>query len=203
MDEATKQAILDAIKPKSTQLNSDDLIPGPITVTIENVRTDGDKIAIDISGEQPWKPWHPCKGMLRLMIEAFKTNEPSKWKGHKLTLYRDPKVLFKGLVVGGIRISHATGIDRPTDFKVTVTRDRKETYTIHPIEVAEVTDEDKAMIEQLTGEIAAAETMVVLEAIKFVIKTKQKCVQDALRSTYMSRQRELKQPENMDAEPSE
>ena len=54
------ESIADTIKPKSDQLNSDDLIAGPMTVTILGVRrgsTREQPVIIDIDGgHMPYKP---------------------------------------------------------------------------------------------------------------------------------------------------
>ena len=55
--------ITDTIKPKSDQLNADDLISGPITVKIVKVsKVSGDQpIVIEIEGD--YQPFKPCKSM--------------------------------------------------------------------------------------------------------------------------------------------
>jgi len=55
-----------------------------------------------------------------------------------MRLYRDPKVKFGGMEVGGIRISHASHIDGPKTFPLTATRGRKAPYTVKPLEAQEV-----------------------------------------------------------------
>jgi len=190
MDEATRQQILEAIKPKSDQLNADDLVSGPITVTIDAVRLVGDKVSIDIRGDQEWKPWKPCKGVVRLLIEAWGTNEPSDWKGRRVTLYRDPDVLFQGLRVGGIRVSHVSHIKEPQEVRVTISRGRKQTFTVHPLDVP-MTESDKKEIETILAEIESAETMETLKAIGFVVKQKSKDVQDGVRQAYKVKQKSL------------
>ena len=194
MDDKMLQAILEACKPKSNQLNAVDLEPGPITVDILNVREVKREIWVDLSGG--WKPWHPCKGMMRIMLKVFGPN----WQGHSLTLFREPSVLFSGVRVGGIEISHMTGLDKPTDFDVVVTRGTNKVVTIFPLVVTKLSEEDKAMIEQLTADIATSDTMETLKAVGFVLKNKPKPIQNALRAAYGKRQAELKN-ENLDAEP--
>jgi hypothetical protein len=59
----TMMRLRDTITPKSDQLNADDMITGPITVTITGVRR-GDKdqpVVIDIDGG--YQPYKPCKSM--------------------------------------------------------------------------------------------------------------------------------------------
>jgi len=126
-----------AIKPKSDQLNADDLIGGPITIKITNVR--------EMSGEQPiaisfegdnGKPYKPGKSMLRVMVEVWGL-EGDNYIGHSLTLYRDPEVKFGGQNVGGIRISHMTGLNSEKSFLLTVARSRRAPYTVKPLKVSQ------------------------------------------------------------------
>ena len=53
-----------------------------------------------------------------------------------MTLYCDPAVKFGGVAVGGIRISHMTGIDKPVDLMLTTTRSKRSVYTVQPLRVA-------------------------------------------------------------------
>jgi len=93
---------------KSDQLNADDLMGGPVTVTILGVSlVIGDQpVAVAISGFQPWKP---CKTMRRLLTTAWGA-DASVWIGKRVTLYRDPAVTFGDGAVGGVRVSHMSGI---------------------------------------------------------------------------------------------
>ena len=121
--------ISDTIIARSDQLNSDDLIGGPITVQITGV----DKV----TGEQPvevritggHKPWKPCKTMRRLLVHAWGA-EAGAWAGKWLTLYRDPTVRFGGDDVGGIRVSHLSGIERAITINLTATRGKKALHRV-------------------------------------------------------------------------
>lgn len=121
-----------AMAPKSDQLNADDLIVGPIDVTIQAVKTAADdKIAIEIgNGRQPWKP---CKSMLRLLTFCWGSAEPSEWIGKSVRLYRDPNVKFGSDTPGGIRVSHVSHIGEPKTAKLTVARSKRETFTVQPL----------------------------------------------------------------------
>jgi hypothetical protein len=99
------------IEPKSDQMNADDLLSGPKTITIT-------KVDIRPGTEQPvsmWyegdggKPFKPCKSMARVMVHCWGP-DASQYIGRSMTLYCDPKVLWGGMAVGGIRISHMTDI---------------------------------------------------------------------------------------------
>ena len=185
-DQPTREQVLASIEPKSDQLNADDLIPGPITVTITGVRR-GDQeqpIIVDLDGLRPYKP---CKSMRRLMIAVF-SDEPKKWVGHRMTLYNDPEVKWAGVKVGGIRISHMSGIGEPKTFLLTQTRGKKAEVTIFPIPA--MTEEDQTYIDGARDDIEKA-THEELKAIGFVLRQKSKTIQDALRPAYADRRAQL------------
>ena len=140
MNDISKLA--DTIAPKSDQLNADDLITGPITVTITNVsRGSKDQpVSIAINDRMPFKP---CKTMRRVLIKAW-GDDGKKWIGRSMTLYCDPSVKFGGVAVGGIRISHLSHIDKPLDLMLTTSRARKSQTVIQPL----VLEDYSAIIEK-------------------------------------------------------
>lgn len=96
------------IDPKSNQMNADDLIGGPKTITITRVSANQSSteqpIAISYQGDNG-KPYFPCKSMRRVLVSVW-GKDGAAYAGRSLTLYRDPTVTWGGLAVGGIRISH-------------------------------------------------------------------------------------------------
>jgi hypothetical protein len=120
------------IAPKSDQLNSDDLIAGPRTITITRVTGDQSApeqpVSIFFDGDGG-KPWKPCKSMRRVMVAAW-GREGDKYAGRSLTLYRDPAVKFGGIEVGGIRISHMSHIERDLTMPLTITRAKRAAYVV-------------------------------------------------------------------------
>lgn len=121
-------------KAKTDRLNSDDLIGiDSIVVTIEKIEKvkDEQPVRMRLSGGE-WKPWHPCKSMLRVMQAAW-GDEMRAWVGKSLELYREPTVRFGGLEVGGTRIRAMSGIDRPEDILITSTRGKKVPYPVRPL----------------------------------------------------------------------
>lgn len=191
-EQPTKAEVLASIVPKSDQLNADDLLTGPITVKITKVRK-GDKeqpIIVDIEGHRPYRP---CKSMRRILISVF-SDAPDKWIGEKLTLYCDPDVMWAGVRVGGIRISHMTGLATPTTFSVTKTRGKKEVVTIQPI-IETISENDRQSIDNILEEIETCTTLETLKAIGFVIKQKPSSVQEAVREQYKVKQKQLKESE--------
>ena len=187
-EDPTPEEIRKSIVPKSDQLNADDLVTGPITVTIEKVsRGDKDQpIVVSIAG-YPGRPFKPCKSMRRVLIAAF-GDDPKKWIGQRMTLYCDPEVTWAGVKVGGIRISHLSGLSEPKTFLLTRTRGKKSEYTIMPLKASA---DEQAFIDEVLGEIAKADTPEILKAIGFVVAKKPKPIQDAVRAAYAARQKEL------------
>lgn len=123
------------IAPKSNQLNADDLIAGPRTITITRVK------AAPSSAEQPieihfegdsGKPYMPCKSMRRVMVDVWGA-DGSTYSGRSLSLFRDDGVQFGGIKVGGIRISHMSHIDAPHVMALTVSRKSRASYTVAPL----------------------------------------------------------------------
>lgn len=122
------------VAPKSDQLNADDLIAGPRTVTITGVRGSGNSeqpVDVHFEGDDG-KPFKPCKSMRRVMIAAWGA-DASQYAGRSMTLYRDPKVKFGGMEVGGIRISHMTHLERELVMALTVTQKKREPYKVKPL----------------------------------------------------------------------
>lgn len=124
------------VVPKSDQLNADDLIAGPLTIRITGVEVPG--------GEQPvtihydggdGRPYRPGKSMRRALINLWGPDGEA-YIGRSLTLYRDEKVQFGGETVGGIRISHASHLDKPVTMALTATRGKRKPFTIQPLREA-------------------------------------------------------------------
>ena len=124
------------IEPKSDQLNSDDLISGPITVKIIRVSACADSsmqpIAVNFEGDNN-KPYKPCKSMRRVMVQIW-GKDGTAYVGRAMTLYRDPTVQFGGMAVGGIRISHMSDIDKPVTMALTASRANRKPFTVKPLE---------------------------------------------------------------------
>jgi len=187
MSDLTEQQVRDSIVPKSDQLNADDLLTGPVTVTIKHVKRGDREQPIVVELEPPHKPYKPCKSMRRVLIAVY-SDDPKQWVGQRLTLYRDDSVTWAGVRVGGIRISHMSGIDEPKTLLLTQTRGKRSEVTIHPL-VATATEQ--AYIADATKEIADAESMEMLKAIGFILEKKSQAVRDTLRPVYAKRKQEL------------
>jgi len=118
------------IIPKSDQINADDLISGPMTVTITGVAiSPGTEQPVSIDIGIPGKVYRPCKSMSRVLVAAWGPDAKA-YTGRTMTLYRDPTVKWGGLDVGGIRISHLSNIDRDMTMALTATRAQRKPYTV-------------------------------------------------------------------------
>ena len=123
------------VESKSDQVSADDLISGPRTIEITRVSADpGSKeqpILIDFIGSNG-KFFKPCKTVRRLLIHLYGPNGQD-FVGKKLTLYRDPEVSFGGVKTGGVRVSHASHIDKTVTVALTATRGNKKPVTVQPL----------------------------------------------------------------------
>lgn len=121
------------IVPKSTQLNADDLISGPITVRITAVKAGSAEqpVAIHYGGDNN-RPYLPSKSMRRVLVNAWGA-EASAYVGRSLKLYRDPNIKFGGEPVGGICISHMSDIPAPVEIALTVTRGKRKPFRVEPL----------------------------------------------------------------------
>jgi hypothetical protein len=126
--------MLASIGPKSSQLNADDLVGGQ-TKVIKITKVSG------VAGEQPiaihyegdnGKPYMPCKSMRRVLVNVWGP-DGTKYIGRFLTLYRDDKVLFGGIAVGGLRISHMSDISMSITMALTASKSQRKPFTVQPM----------------------------------------------------------------------
>ena len=129
------------IVPRSDQINADQLIGGPMTITITDVRTTGaadQPVAIHYEGENG-RPYKPCLTMRKVLILAWGA-DGMNWVGKSMTLYTDPAVKWGNDAVGGLRISHMTDIPKDIKVSLAVTKGKKAMYEVkrmeHPQEAA-------------------------------------------------------------------
>lgn len=133
-----KLSLMDTIAPKSDQLNYDDLISGPIRVRVTGLAKGSVdqpvivKVANAETGEQ-MRDYKPCKSMRRVLVSTW-GNSGKDWIGKEAVLVGDPGVVFGGAKVGGIRISHVSGITQPLRLMLTTTRSKRSEYVVKPIE---------------------------------------------------------------------
>ena len=131
MSDEKKMSLRDTIEPKSDQINYDDCIAGPIVDKVVNLAmgTPDQPVIVRLEKHRDYKP---CKSMRRVLIAAW-GDQGRLWIGKSLTLVGDPSVRFGGVEVGGIRISHLSGIDKPMTIKLTTARSKRSDYTVQPM----------------------------------------------------------------------
>jgi hypothetical protein len=119
--------------PRSDQQNFDDYSAGPKTVTISEVRAGSAEQPVEIHlVEYPGRPYKPSKSMRRVLVAAWGP-ESAPWPGRRMTLVGDPSVKFGGIVVGGIKISHLSNIDKKLTVSLTVTKGKRSPHTVEPL----------------------------------------------------------------------
>lgn len=151
-----------AIEAKSDQLNAADLVSGPITIKIAkfsvNDNAAAQKFCINFDGDNG-KPWKPCKGMVSVMCQIWRTTESSEMVGRSLTLFREPSVLYAGDNVGGIQISNASHISESITVRLRISRTKSVPFVVKPLAVQQ--DEPTGPTE---GEIEEAKDKARTEA---------------------------------------
>ena len=81
-DKPTKEEVVKSIEPDSSQINADDLVGGPITVAIADVRRGNKEQPIQIALVGHDRVYRPCKTMRRVLIAAF-SDDPKRWVGQR------------------------------------------------------------------------------------------------------------------------
>lgn len=138
----------DTIIPKSDQLNAEQLLGGPITITVTDVRRGGGEeqpVVIHYEGEGG-RPYKPCKSMRKVLVFAW-GQDGADWVGRSMTIYNRPDVKFGGEEVGGIRISHLSHIKSDIAIALTATRGRKEQTRIRKLDEAETVAGSRSRLE--------------------------------------------------------
>lgn len=130
----------ESIAPKSDQLNADDLIGGPVTVTVREVTAGNPEQPVNVALEEfPGRAYRPSKSMRRVMVLAWGP-EASAYAGRRLTLYRNPEITFGKDKVGGIEISHLSHLPKPLTIALTATRGKRKSFTVQPLAEVEKRD---------------------------------------------------------------
>ena len=156
-------------KPKSDQLNADDLLAGPITIRIrEAVESNDPKQSLWIyyHGDNG-KPYKPSVGMRRAMAFIWGDPDVSQLAGKCLKLFNNPAIKFGSETTGGIQISHASHIPKALTFLLTVSKGRRVAYTVNPLESYET---ELATLKKAANlaELRAAWESVGKDAQKFL-----------------------------------
>ena len=172
--------ISDSLAANSNQQNYDEFLAGPKTVTVSEVKKGSAEQPVEVHlVEFPGKPFKPAKRVRRVLAAACGT-DASQWAGRRLTIYGDPEVRYAGKAVGGLRVSHVSHIDKPVTVALTVTRGKREPFTVHPLPdatpytpsqdwlalmaSASTGDEKNAIWQQATQDGADADYLATLKA---------------------------------------
>lgn len=161
------------IEAKSDQVTADDLMGGPRTILV--TRATGNEgnadqpVNIWFEGDNG-KPFRPCKSMRRVMVKVWGA-DAAKYAGRSMTIYRDPKVKWGGMEVGGVRISHMSHMDAAISVALTATRGKKVMAKINPLKVeakpepkADAPDKAQQVTDAIIGRIEAGEPIEDIEA---------------------------------------
>lgn len=179
------------ISPRSDQLNADDLLSGPVTVSITGVSRGNSEQPVNIATAEfgDGRPFKPCLSMRRVMVSAWGP-DASKYVGRRMTLYRDASIRFGPQEVGGIRISHMSHIDAPVKIALTVTRGKRAPFTVEPLH--EPTPISPDIVAEFERDIAKASTPAELDEVAADLKS---CDlgphRDRLRGLWAERRKEL------------
>lgn len=128
--------MMHALQPRSDQMNAEDLLAGPRTFTITDVKVapEGTEqpIRVFLAEFPADRPWKPSKTMGRVLVAAW-GEEESAYIGRRLTLFRDPEITFGKDKVGGIRISHLSHLEKQIRVNLTSTRGKRAMHIIDPL----------------------------------------------------------------------
>lgn len=127
--------MMQTVIPKSDQLNFDDFITGKgriIEITAVTINAKAEQKCTINYKDDNGKPYKPNKSMCRVLFKVWGEDE-AKYIGRKLGLYGEPTVMFGGLEVGGILISHMSNIEAPIIVMLTKTKANKKPYTVKPL----------------------------------------------------------------------
>ncbi|MGO4583601.1 hypothetical protein AB4Z38_06900 [Arthrobacter sp. 2RAF6] len=141
----------DSLAPKSDQLDAVDLLSGPRTFTIENVSKHNAEQPFNFHFKEFPRVWRPGKSMRRVIVAAW-GSKGANYVGKRLTLYCDPSVEFGGAAVGGSRISHMSGIDKPLKVPLLIRQGRSAMFTVQPL-TEPVKRDFLAEAEQANGDV--------------------------------------------------
>lgn len=164
----TVEDLRPTIIPKSDQLNAEQLLGGPMTITVTEVRLGSGEeqpVVVHYAGENG-RPYKPCKTCRKVLIHAWGP-DGRQWPGRSMTLYNDPSVKFGGEDVGGIRISHMSDIERDIKVSLTTTRGKKAKYEV------------KRLSSAIAGQLVAITASETVEALKETFGAAYKATKDA------------------------
>jgi hypothetical protein len=149
--------LTESIAPRSDQINADDLIAGPVTYTVREVIAGKAESPFDFLLVETDRAYRPSKTMRRVIVNAWGA-EAANYAGRRLTLYREPSIKFGGQTVGGIRISHMSDIDGPTEVRLQVTRGKRELFKVQPLHYDPTADIAVQLVDATAARIIELQT---------------------------------------------
>ncbi|MBF6358087.1 hypothetical protein IU449_26690 [Nocardia higoensis] len=161
--------LTDSITPKSEQLNAEDMLSGPRTVTIEKISKGSAEQPVNIHlVEFPGRPFRPCKSVRRVLVAAWGA-DAAQYVGRRMVIFNDPTVKWAGQDVGGLRIKALSHIDKRLTLALTVTRGQRKPVVIEPLPAGLPLIND-AQVQELSTAIETAADRAALDAITAQLK---------------------------------
>jgi hypothetical protein len=99
--------------------------------------------------------------MRRVLVHVW-GKDGNAYVGRAMKVYRDPKVLFGGVEVGGIRISHMSHIDKAVTMALTMTRANKKPFTVQPLALKSPDDD---LLDRIVAALEAAPDAAMVRKI--------------------------------------
>lgn len=191
--------LAETIVPRSDQINSEDLLAGPRTVTITAVKRGSAEQPVNIVTAEfgPGRPYKPSKTMRRVLVAAW-GSDAQAYIGRRLVIYRDPEITFGGDKVGGIRISAMSDITTRLSVALTVTRGRRAPFVVEPLRDEPVKSAliSKAEATEFERRIAEAASTKALDAIARDLKARELgAFHEHLSSVFKARRTALTKPD--------
>jgi hypothetical protein len=126
----------DTIVPKSDQMNFEDFIPpgpdGARDFTITEVRiSDADQPVWIYLAEHP-QPWKPAKTVRKLLVLGWGPDQTT-YIGRRVRLFGDETIRWGGKAVGGIRMSHMSGITTKITANLSETKGKRVLHVVEPL----------------------------------------------------------------------
>lgn len=155
------------IIPKSDQLNTDQLLGGPLVITVTDVRVSAstEQPVSILHDTDPARPYKPCLTMRKVLVLAWGA-DGTKWIGRSMELYAEPSVKFGGEVVGGIRISRLTDIPKEIKVSLTATKGRKTMHEIGPLKLSGPLQDVLQAIAAATGKSGLDKAKAMAKELK-------------------------------------
>jgi len=146
MTDITLDQFVNTIQARSDQINSSDLLGGPLVCRITDIQMTGSaEQPISIFVDAHPQPWKPSKTSRRVLAACWGDTPPSEWIGRYAVLYNDERVRFGGEAVGGIRCSHLSHISGEKKIAVTTTRGKKGIEIVKPYRPADAPPPSKEL----------------------------------------------------------